>query len=628
MNTDLLIIAISLPFIAALAVPFVGMISSKARGYFSSIVTVVIASIIMLTIPTIYSGETIELLFRWIPILHVDFGIYIDGLSILIALIISVLGALASIYSIGFMKDREGSNRYYILLLLFIGSMLGVAFSSNLFLFYVFWELMTLTSWGLVIFYQREEKPLKAGYKYFVMTTAASVWILIAITAIFSYTGTFDMRIVIPLSATGPGWLGPFLLVSLFIGFGIKATIVPLHTWTPAAYSETPAPISAIFSSAMTKLGIYGIVRLFYVMFIPLSFTYPLIAAFGVVTMVIGGMMALIQEDIKRLLAYSSVSQIGYVLLGIGVGTAFGIAGGLFHLLNHAMFKALLFLCAGAVIYRVGTRDINELGGLAKKMPITAACFIIGALAVSGVPPFNGFVSKLMIYEATIEAGGIYYVLCAVAAFVSVITLAYFVKAVHSIFFGQSLENLKEMKEVSPYMYVPMCILAAGCIIFGIFPQLPLRYLVGPAVGVITSGVWTYDILYPIRSDLGIWDAVTATSLLIIGIIVGVLIYYFGMGRSTTSPKIEKTKIFVGGEELAPDELQFSSAHFYSSIKTSLKPFYDLSRAGGFDWIYFNSAAAFERTCEYLRKTHTGSLAMYIAWFMIALILFGMVLLI
>jgi len=204
----------------------------------------------------------------------------------------------------------------------------------------------------------------------------------------------------------------------------------------------------------------------------------------GLVTMVVGGLMALTQHDLKRLLAYSSISQMGYILLGVGFGTAMGIQGGLFHLLNNAIYKVLLFMCAGAIIYRVGTSNLDELGGLGRNMPITATLFIVGALAISGVPPFNGFASKWTIYVAGVEAGQP--ICTAIAVIMSALTLAYFLKAINLMFLGQRPEHLRDVKEAPPLMLFPMLVLAVFCVVLGILPSLGMD-LVRPAQGAVMN---------------------------------------------------------------------------------------------------------------------------------------------
>jgi formate hydrogenlyase subunit 3/multisubunit Na+/H+ antiporter MnhD subunit len=275
----------------------------------------------------------------------------------------------------------------------------------------------------------------------------------------------------------------------LVIGFGTKAGIAPFHPWLPDAHAEAPTPISVLLSGVMIKMAVYALAR-------TVSIFYPswpqltvFVVALGTFTMVLGIVMALTQDDLKRLLAYSSVSQMGYVLVGLGLGTYLGCYGGLFHLLNHAIYKALLFMCVGAVIYATGIRKVSELGGLAKSMPITSACFFLGALALSGFPPLNGFMSKLTVYLALAKAG--MWWACTIAIAASVLTMVVLVRAAYVVFWGNpqggALAQL-QVREVPVAMWVPMVILAGACLVLGVFPQTAYPLLDKAAAVLATVG--------------------------------------------------------------------------------------------------------------------------------------------
>ncbi|GAH75327.1 unnamed protein product, partial [marine sediment metagenome] len=268
-------------------------------------------------------------------------------------------------------------------------------------------------------------------------------------------------------------------LLFFLIGLGVKAGMVPLYTWLPDAHPAAPSPVSSLLSGVMLKVGIYMMIRVFCQIFsIPIPWNL-IISFLGALTILIGVMFALVQHDTKRLLAFHSISQIGYMILGIGVGTILGMSGAILHLVNHAFFKGLLFLCIGAVIYRTGERDLDKLGGLAKIMPVTFVTCLIASLSISGVPPLNGFVSKWIIYQALIEKGGPIYMIFLVAAmFGSVLTLASFMKLINGIFLSIPSPQIPENRhEVKWSMWVPMVILAGLCVIFGLFAWVPLNIL-------------------------------------------------------------------------------------------------------------------------------------------------------
>jgi multicomponent Na+:H+ antiporter subunit D len=259
--------------------------------------------------------------------------------------------------------------------------------------------------------------------------------------------------------------------------------MIPFHAWLPDAYQAAPSPITAILAGGTAIVGVGAMLRVGYFIF-GFSMVGTLLIGLGVITMVLGAFMALVQRDLKRLLAYSGISQMGYILLGVGLGTSLGISGGLFHMLNNALYKSLLFLAAGAIIYRVGTSNMDELGGLMKRMPFTAGLFLVGALALSGVPPFNGFVSKLTIFLAGIHAG--YLILSVIAAIISAVTLVYVIRAFIAIFLGSQSRRFENVREVPRTLLFPMMVLAVVCVVLGVFPQLGFG-AVGPAQGVLLN---------------------------------------------------------------------------------------------------------------------------------------------
>ena len=281
-------------------------------------------------------------------------------------------------------------------------------------------------------------------------------------------------------------------------GLGVKSYIVPFHTPAADAYTAAPTSISMIFSGMVNKAGVYGIIRMVYVVFRAMdrSSIQILLVVFGAVTMFIGVTMALAQHDFKRLLAFHSISQIGYVITAIGLGTALGLNAGLFHAMNHTLFKGLLFLTAGAVLTATGTTNLDKLGGLSKRMPVTTVCFLVGAFPISGLPPFNGFASKWMVYQAiytkAVESGNILFAIATITALiVSVMTLASFIKVTQAVFFGQENPENANAKEVPVIMQIPMVIMAVLCVLTGLFYNVVEKFLLAPAAGA-ALGVSNY----------------------------------------------------------------------------------------------------------------------------------------
>jgi proton-translocating NADH-quinone oxidoreductase chain N len=418
----------------------------------------------------------------------------VDGLSMLLVLVISIIGLIAVIYSLRYMRHQtrihwrditeRRLNTFYCLLMLFIATMLWGVVTNNVLMLYVAVEATTIASGLLVAFYW-DRRGLEAGYKYLMLLTTGITFALfgcvlmyaaaaphlqgvnaLIITRIRDVAHLFPRNMVIAISAL------------LIVGFGTKAGIAPFHPWLPDAHAEAPSPVSALLSGVMIKMAVYALIRTVNI-FYP---TWPTLATFlvslGAFTMVLGILMAIVQTDIKRLLAYSSVSQMGYILMAFGIGTYLGFYGGVFHLVNHAIYKALLFLAAGAVMYATGIRSIHDLGGLGRKMPITSACFFVGALATSGFPPFNGFMSKITIFLAAADRQ--MWWAAAIAIATGVLTLVVMVHAAYAIFWGQPrTERLKlaEVKEVPGSIWIPMAVLAFACLVLGVYPQLAFPLL-------------------------------------------------------------------------------------------------------------------------------------------------------
>jgi len=417
----------------------------------------------------------------------------VDALSALMVVMIGGIGLLASVYSVRYLTQRVGEDvagrrmrTFYGLLMWFLGTMLWGCVTNNVIMLYVAIEATTLTSGLLVAFYW-DRRALEAGYKYLMLLTIGITFALFGCVLVYAAAAATkrlggasallisDVRNVVQFIPSGTAAIAIAFLV---IGFGTKAGIAPFHPWLPDAHAEAPTPISVLLSGVMIKMALYAMAR-------TVSMFYPawpqvtvFIVALGTFTMLLGIILALTQNDLKRLLAYSSVSQMGYVLVGIGLGTYLGCYGGLYHLLNHALYKSLLFMCVGAVIYATGARRISELGGLRNRMPITSACFFLGALAIAGFPPLNGFWSKLTVYLALARAG--LWWAAGIAILASILTMAVMVRAAYRVFWGDwrsSSTPELSVREVPALMWVPMVALAALCVLLGIYPQAPYPLL-------------------------------------------------------------------------------------------------------------------------------------------------------
>ena len=422
----------------------------------------------------------------------IGIALEVDALSLFFGLLVATAVLVSCIYSIQYMSHDHNVREYYTLFLMLSGGVMGLVLSGDIFNMFIMVEILTFAAVALTAFRNTAKGALEAAFKYLVVGSMGSTCILVGTIMLYAQVHTLNFA---QLSALIPGNLNnatKLAFALLFIGFGTKAFIVPFHPLAADAHGAAPASISVLISGVLTKSGIYGIIRLSYFLFqsMGLGTVQFMLVFFGCMSMFICVTMALAQHDFKRLLAFHSISQIGYVLTAVGLCTALGISAGLYHAMNHTLFKGLLFLAAGAVLHQTGTTDLDRLGGLSKKMPWTTVLFLIGAFSISGIPPFNGFASKWMIYQATymkaVESGNIGFLLVTIIALVtSVLTLASFVKVSQSVFFGQLPKEYENVKEVSFGMRFAMCIFALLCVLTGLFPNVVTKYLTEPAANAV-----------------------------------------------------------------------------------------------------------------------------------------------
>jgi len=426
--------------------------------------------------------------FRYLDTLSLSFQI--DSLSAFFLVAIFAVSLLATIFSFHYMNKKEDALRIavnYLFFGLLIASMALVVTADNIIAFMLSWEIMSLSSFFLVIYDHQSPENQKAGYLYFVFSHVGAMFLFAAFGILYGYTGSFELAAATNLKD------GAKILVFIlcFIGFGSKAGVFPFHVWLPHAHPAAPSHISAVMSGVMIKTGIYGILRLYGLLDLHTPLFGEIVVIAGMVSGVLGVVYALGQHDLKRLLAYHSVENIGIILIGIGIGmigvstnnpvmAALGFSGGLLHVLNHSLFKSLLFMGAGIVLQKTGTRSIDALGGLLKNMKITGVTFLIGSLAISGLPPFNGFVSEFLIYLGSFKGVALdntAFVLSILSiislAIIGGLALACFSKVVGVVFLGEPRSHAAEdVDEKGPTMLIPMLILAGACVVIGVFPGL------------------------------------------------------------------------------------------------------------------------------------------------------------
>jgi len=437
---------------------------------------------------------TVEEEYRWASSINLTFGLRMDGLSAPFVLTILLLSAVISVFSIPYMKHRIGRGTteygvYFALYLLYAAGMAGTCLATNLIGFYLFYEMMLVPSYFLIAQWGYGERE-KVSFMYFIWTHAGALFLLAAILTVWAITGTFDMHEIpsmlgqLNVSLRAQTWI----CTAMLIGFLVKMAAFGLHIWLPYAHAEAPTPISALLSPAMIGIGSYAIVRL------PLTF-FPqvfqqyrgVLSIWALITIIYGSLMALAQDDIKRLLAYSSISQMGYILFGVSSLAPMGLTGSMFHYISHGTCKGLLFMVAGTVILQTGgLRSIKKLGGLASRMPLTALAALIGFLGIMGTPPLNGFQSEWILFSGVFSqavSSGISLDLIVAAAGIlaTVLTAVYGLWTVRRVFFGPCPDPLKDIVDPPLTVLVPLVVLAALTMLLGIYPRLALDFL-SPAI--------------------------------------------------------------------------------------------------------------------------------------------------
>jgi multicomponent Na+:H+ antiporter subunit D len=485
---NLLPLFIALPLAMAFLISLLG----KKRKYLGDALAVSTTFVLFLfsLLPLIYKVLNQTLVYKvgsWPPPLGIS--LVLDGLSGLMLVVVNLVAFLVSIYSISYMKLYTDKWKFYTLFLLMLAGMNGVILSGDMFNLYVFLEISAVASYALVAF-GTEEEELEAGFKYSVMGIVASSFILLGIALLYSFTSTLNMadmaQVLAQKSSTN---LILFVSVLFIMGFGLKSALVPFHAWLPDAHPSAPAPISALLSGVLIKvLGVYAILRVFYSVLGVTSTFSNILIYLGIVSMLMGAFLAIAQFDIKRMLAYSSISQVGLIILGFGIGTPLAIVGSLFHLVNHSLFKSLLFLNAGGIEYSLQTRDLRKMGGLNAVMPATGFSSLMGSLSIAGIPPLAGFWSKLLIVLGAVKAERFWTAGLIVLA--SIITLGYYLKLQKFAFFGEGEEKDRKIRSIPLSMNSVMVILAILSLIGGlVLISAPLSNLLDSAKDVLLNGI-------------------------------------------------------------------------------------------------------------------------------------------
>jgi hydrogenase-4 component B len=536
-------------------------------------------------ISILFSGQVPVIAFSYLDSLSIAFRI--DTLSAFFLIAIFGVCLLAAVYSYHYMDHVQQAGRtavHYLFFGLLIASMSVVVAADNLITFLLAWEIMSLSSFFLVVYNYEAAENRKAGYLYFVFSQMGALFIFAAFAIIFSHGASFGFQDAALLSQSAK----VLVFVLAFIGFGSKAGVFPFHVWLPHAHPAASSHISAVMSGVMIKCGIYGIVRMYTILdwHTPI-FGYIVLIA-GMVSGVLSVLYAVGQHDLKRLLAYSSAENIGIVLIGLGVGmigvaadqpvmAVLGFAGGLLHVLNHAIFKSLLFMGAGMVLHKTGTRSIDILGGLIKKMKITGTTFLIGSLAISGLPPFNGFVSEFLIYlgafrGVALEQTNLAVNLLAIVslAIIGGLALACFTKVLGVVFQGEPRsQTAQAVDEKGATMVVPMVVLASICAVIGIFPTLFMTMAI-KAVGALGLG---YGRL-PLEPFANLTANITRVALLVVILLVVASVIRYMLYRGKT---VTRSGTWGCGFTQPTVKMQYTGSSYAGSIVELFRPVAPLS---------------------------------------------------
>ena len=616
----------------------------------------VAASAVSLTLAVIgaFTGGSHERTFISLPQLGAGLTFRVDPLSAIFLAIVALVAPAATLYSVRYMEHYGADKvaKFYPILLLCIATMIGVLVSSDLLFFLVFWEAMTLTSYFLVIYERESAASQRAGLKYFIITHGATLAMVAGTLTLFRASGSlsFDAaRHTLSGLLTTQPFEAHLITFLFFLGFATKAGILPMGDWLPDAHPVAPSGMSAMLSGVLVKLGVYGLMRLFCSFLAPspsLGIWGIVVALAGAASLFVGNLTALRQNDVKRLMAFSTIGQIGYICLGLGAGiyclatspllASICLSGAILHAVNHACFKSCLFLGAGSVLYRTGTRDMDRLGGLAQFMPYTTGSTAIASLSIAGIPPLNGFTSKWLIIAGCILTGlrfPLFLVLGLVALFISIVSLAAYLKVLGSVFLGKADEKFTT-KEVPVSMVVPQVVLAALCVVLGIFPQLALGFvrqaveaLSGvPATAVATGAVW---------SGISLIDGSVVAFWWPLAILAGLAILTtlsYGIQHAVRA-KVRSVPVWYCGEEHAATVVRYPANSLFVPFKQAFQGVYPIAklpvprfpasirRLLDFDrWLYMPAAHGVEKAAGGISRTHVGTPQVYLLWIVVGAI--------
>jgi len=575
------------------------------------------------------------------PFSFASLTILINPLSGLLLVVINLLALVAWFYGIGYLKEYTGKGVGVICLFmhLFVVSMNMVVVVDNVFWFLVFFEVMSISSYFLVIVNQ-DEKSVKAGFLYLVMAHIGFFLIMIAFFILSSITGSFDFA-GFRETDFGPV-IASLVFVLSFLGFGIKAGMIPFHSWLPQAHPAAPSHISALMSGALIKIGVFGIIKVAFDLLAASGCELwwgLIVIVLGAISSVLGITYALAERDIKRLLAYSSVENIGIMLMGVGVAligialelpliAGLGLLAGLFHMLNHSLFKGLLFFGAGSVLYGAHSRDLGKLGGLVRVMPVTAMCFLIGALAISAIPPLNGFVSEWFTYQSMISlalAGNEIVMIVVAFAVVSLaltagLAVCCFVKAYGITFLGTARSDAAHKATESPLsMKIGMIALAACCVVLGVGAPWAVPVVEGISSSILmTSGVEVSSGIALVNPDFGAAVSTPLVAVLIIALVAVPIILRAVWGKGGRQAPDSTKEPWACGY-LHDADMPMIASSFGAPVQMFLEPLYTMrsflsAQSSKFVALFRGTVRGAEKAETFGDRYVVDSVASFVVW--------------
>ena len=477
-HQTLLLSAVFVPLLGSFLVPWAGRLSLRLRNWLSlGLIAAPFLISLKLIGPVLSQGAVAV---SYPAVFGFNLSLAADGLAVFMACVSSLISTVVVFYSFSYISHYENQNEYYCMVVLFLGAMMGLVFSANLIWLYLFWEITAIASWRLIGFF-REKYQVERADKAFLVTAFGALAMLIGFVMIASQVGSFELAAIKDFFKvnTLPGVAVGLIL----LGILSKSATLPFHTWLPDA-GVAPSPVTALLHAAvLVKIGVYVFARLF-IATLPLDIFWqtavPIIAG---ISMLVSGAAAMLETDLKRIIAYSTVSQIGFIFFALAIGNVMGVAGGLLYILMHGLAKGGLFLCAGIIEQNTKTKDITKMGGLISAMPVTAVSFLFCAFSVMGIPPFGGFFSKYMVFAGGIQSGHLW--ITAMFLFGAFLTILYLFRVFHLVFLGEA--QIAGVKEKSPGMAASVAVLAGLSLLAGILISYPadlVQKIVGQMLGV------------------------------------------------------------------------------------------------------------------------------------------------